>query len=121
MDISTRNTKSNKIPELDSLYVYQTKHDTKFHKHLNKGVGYRYTLKNAIVKAGEDEIYDYHQSAEIFGIKQAIVLVTKNSNGKQVQKWFKEQITLIEENDALFDKYAQAKSYPTELGISYLY
>lgn len=121
-DISKEPTRSNKIPEIDSLYVYKTKRSgVKFTRHLNKGTGYRYRTHRAIVNAGEDEIYDYHRTVKINGVENGLVLVTKNSKFKEVQKWFNEMIKDIEEDDRIFSKFKAAKSSPQELGLFYLY
>lgn len=121
-DISTRRTQSNKIPTIDSLYVYQTaRTGVKFNRHLNQGTGYRYKIQNQIFKAGEDEIYDYHRTVKIRGIEHGLVLVTKNSKFREVQKWFNEQIKAIEEDDQLFSLFSKAKSTPQELGLYFIY
>ena len=121
-DISTRTTTSKKIPEIDSLYIYRTKRSgVKFTRHLNVGNGYRYTVKKAILKGGEDEIYDYHRTAKIYGVEHGLVLVTKNSNFNQVRTWFNEQIKSIETDVELLKKFKAAKSSPHEIGLYYLY
>ena len=117
MDISNRNTVSKRIPEIDSLYVYATRHKIKFtHRH-QTGTGYRYTVKNAILRAKEGEIHIYHRTAEIRGVTHGLTMVTKCSKVRKVQRWFKEQIELIEKDDTLFDKFSHAKPSPTELGL----
>lgn len=121
MNISDRKTISKKIPEIDSLYVYTTRHKAKFtHRH-QLGEGYRYKNHKTIEKANEGEIHIYHRTAEIRGVKNGLTMVTKNSKFRQVQKWFNEQITEIEENRELFDKFSHAKSTPIELGLRYTY
>lgn len=122
IDISKRTTTSNKIPEIDSLYFYKTsRKGVKFNRHLNKGTGYRYTIKKAILKAGEDEIYDYHRTAKINGVEHGLVMITKNASFRDVQKFFKEQIAEIESNDLLFNKFKAAKSSPQEIGLYFVY
>lgn len=120
-DISARSTISNKIPNIDSLYVYQTRHKAKFTRRLQLGTGYRYRIGKAVVLAGEDEIYTYHRTAIIDGVTHGITLVTKDSRYKVVQKWFNEQIEAIESDKSLLDKFKKAKSSPRELGITYVY
>lgn len=112
---------SSKIPEIDSLYVYRTHHKIKFTRRHQLGEGYRYTVKKAILKAGEDEIYIYHQTATIDGVTKGLTMVTKNSKFRDVQKWFKEQISKIESNEDFLKTFKSAKSTPVELGIYYLY
>lgn len=121
MNISNRQTVSKRIPEIDSLYVYRTRHDTKFtHRH-QEGEGYRYTLGKAILKAEESEIHIYHRTATIRGVKQGLTMVTKNGKSREVQKWFNDQIQEIGLDDKLFAKFCIAKRTPMELGIKYLY
>ncbi len=121
IDLTNRNTVSKKTPEIDSLYVYQTRHKAKFtHRH-QLGTGYKYTNHKAIITAGEDEIHIYHRTATIRGVTQGLTMVTKNSKYRQVQKWFNEQIKAIEEDDKLFEKFSHARATPIELGIYYVY
>ena len=119
--LSSRNTTSKKIPEIDSLYVYQTRHKVKFHHRHQKGVGYRYMSNKALLRAGEDEIHIYHRTAEIRGVTQGLTMVTKNGKFREVQRWFKEQVQAIEEDDKLFAKFSRAQASPTELGLYYTY
>lgn len=121
IDLSNRNTTSKKIPEIDSLYVYHTRHKTKFKHYHQLGSGYRYTNHKSILKAGEDEIHIYHQTVTINGVTKGLTMVTKNSKVRQVQKFFKEQIEVIKFDDELFDKFSHAKATPVELGILYTY
>lgn len=119
--LAGRNTVSSKIPEIDSLYVYQTRHKVKFtHRH-QLGIGYKYTSHKAILRGGEDEIHIYHQTVTIRGVTQGLTMVTKNGKFRDVQRWFKEQIIAIDNSDDLFDIFSHAKSSPRELGIYYLY
>lgn len=119
--LSARNTQSNSIPEIDSLYVYQTSHKVKFtHRH-QLGIGYRYTNHGALLRAGEDEIHIYHRTATIRGVTHGLTMVTKNNKFREVQRWFNEQIIAINENDELFDKFRHAKATPQELGIYFTY
>lgn len=122
MDISKRATTSKKLPTIDSLYVYKTsRKGVKFTRHQNLGTGYRYMVGNAILKAGEDEMYDYHRTVKINDVEHGLVLVTKNGKFKEVQKWFNEQIKEIESNEQLFNKFKSAKHSPQELGLLYMY
>lgn len=121
IDISNRNTTSKTIPEIDSLYVYSTRHKIKFtHRH-QQGMGYRYTNHNALEKAGEDEIHIYHRTAEIRGVTKGLTMVTKQSKVREVQKWFNEQIKVIEADDSLFDVFSHAVATPVELKVYYTY
>lgn len=119
IDLRNRNTVSKKTPEIDSLYVYSTRHKVKFTRRNQLGTGYKYTNHKAIISAGEDEIYIYHRTATIKGVTQGLTIVTKNSAYREVQKWFRNQIYLIEGDDNLFDKFSKAKATPVELGILY--
>lgn len=119
--LSGRNTKSSKIPEIDSLYVYQTRHKVKFTHRNQQGIGYKYTNHNAIQRAGEDEIHIYHRTATIRGVSKGLTMVTKNGKFRDVQKWFNEQIIAIDANEELFEKIRHAKSTPIELGLRYTY
>lgn len=121
MDISNRTTISKRIPELDSLYVYATRHKIKFtHRH-QPGTGYRYTVRNAILRAKEGEIHIYHRTATIRGVTQGLTMVTKQGKFREVQRWFNEQIKEIDSNDNLFEAFSKAKPTPTELGLYYFY
>jgi hypothetical protein len=119
--LSGRNTQSKKIPEIDSLYVYETRHRIKFtHRH-QKGIGYRYTNHNALERAGEDEIHIYHRTVTIRGVTKGLTMVTKQGKFREVQRWFNEQIIAIEGNDELFDIFSHAKTTPVQLGLRYDY
>ena len=109
---------SSSLPEIDSLYVYQTAHKARFTRHLNRNP-YRYVSNKAVLVS--DEVYDYHQTVEIKGIKHGLTLITKNGKYREVQRWFKEQIQAIEDDEKLFDKFRHAKATPTELGLRYVY
>jgi len=117
----SRQTISKKIPEIDSLYVYATRHKVKFTRRNQPGIGYKYTNHNALERAGEDEIHIYHRTATIRGVTKGLTLVTKNSKYREVQRWFNEQIIAINDDNKLFDKFSHAKSTPQELGIYYVY
>lgn len=120
-DLSNRNTVSNKVPEINSLYVYDTRHKMKFtHRH-QLGTGYKYTNHKAILKAGEDEIHIYHRTATIEGVTKGLTMVTTNAKFRDVQKWFNEQIKEIQESERLLSKFNHAKATPTELGLYYTY
>lgn len=121
MDISNRKTVSKRIPELDSLYVYATRHMSKLTHRIQEGVGYRYTVKKAIFRAVEGEIHIYHRTATIRGVTQGLTMVTKNPKFREVQRWFNEQIKEIDSNDNLFDAFSKAKPTPTELGLYFFY
>lgn len=120
-NISSRSTVSKKVPEIDSLYVYNTRHKAKFtHRH-QLGTGYRYTNHNAVFNAAENEIHIYHRTATIRGVTRGLTMITKNHKVRDVQKFFNDQIKEIDSNDSLFDAFSHAKSTPMELGIRYLY
>lgn len=119
--LSARNTRSNKIPEIDSLYVYQTRHRARFTRRHQLGIGYRYTNHGALMRAGEDEIHIYHRTATIRGVTHGLTMVTKNPKFREVQRWFNEQIIAINDDDKLFEKFSHAKPTPTELGLRYDY
>lgn len=119
--LSSRNTQSNSIPEIDSLYVYQTRHKVKFTHRQQPGIGYRYMNHKNLMRAGEDEIHIYHRTVTIRGITQGLTMVTKNGKYREVQRWFNEQIIAINDNDKLFDKFRHAGTTPQELGIYYTY
>lgn len=121
MNIANRTTVSKRIPEIDSLYVYSTRHKIKFtHRH-QLGDGYRYTVKGVVMNSAENEIHIYHRTAEIRGVRHGLTMVTKNDRFRDVQRYFKEQIQAIEDDDKLFDKFSHASAKPTELGIYYTY
>lgn len=121
IDLSNRNTTSKKIPEIDSLYCYATRHKAKLtHRH-QSGSGYRYTNHNAVMKAGEDEIHIYHRTVTIRGVAKGLTMVTKNPKFREVQRFFNEQIRAIGADDKLFEKFSHAKATPQELGIYFTY
>lgn len=120
-NISSRSTVSKKVPEIDSLYVYNTRHKAKFtHRH-QLGTGYRYTNHNAVFNAAEDEIHIYHRTATIRGVTQGLTMITKNHKVRDVQKFFNDRIKVIGVDEKLFDVFSHAKSTPIELGINYTY
>lgn len=117
--LSGRNTRSSKVPEINSLYVYATRHKQKFTHRNQPGIGYAYKNHGASLRAGEDEIHIYHRTAEIRAVRKGLTLVTKSPKFRDVQRFFNDQIKAIEENDKLFEKFSHAKSTPIELGIYY--
>lgn len=120
-NLSNRNTISKKIPEIDSLYVYQTRHNAKFtHRH-QIGAGYRYMSKKVMLQATEGEMHIYHRTATIRGVKRGLTMVTKNSKFRDVQRWFNEQIVAIDADDNLFGTFSHSSFSPKEMGIYYLY
>lgn len=121
IDISNRNTVSKKIPEIDSLYVYSTRHKTKLVRRNELGIGYRYTNHNAILKAEAGEIHIYHRTVTIRGVNHGLTMVTKNPRFREVQKFFNEQIIAIDSDDGLFDKFSKSQATPSELGLRYTY
>ena len=119
--IDNRKNTSRKLPELDQLYVYQTRHKIKFtHRH-QKAAGYPYTVTGIRLTSAENEIHIYHRTAEIRGVSMGLTLVTKDGRYREVQRWFKEQVIYIAEDDYLFEIFSHAKPSPTKLGIGYTY
>lgn len=119
IDLANRKTVSKRTPEIDSLYVYSTRHKAKFtHRH-QQGVGYKYTNHKAILKAGENEIHIYHRTALIDGVTNGLTMVTKDGGFRKVQKFFKDSIEQIENDPQLLAKFKAAKPSPAELGIYY--
>lgn len=121
IDLTNRSTRSNRIPEIDSLYVYQTHHKIKFTHNHQLGYGYKFMSNEVMLIAGQDEIHIYHRTARIRGVQQGLTMVTKNGKFRDVQKWFNTQIKLIEASDKLFDKFSHAGAMPSELGLRYTY
>lgn len=119
--IANRSTVSKRVPEIDSLYVYHTRHTAKFHHRKQPGIGYRYMSKKVLLLGGEGEIHIYHKTFKIRGVSKGLTIVTKNSKVRDVQKWFNEQVKLIESDDKLFDKFCHAKPSPSEIGLYYTY
>lgn len=117
--LKNRNSKP-KYPEIDSLYVYQTKHKAKFMQHQER-TAYKYINHKTVITSEELEIYTYHRTATIRGVNQGLTMVTKNGKFRQVQKWFNEQIKAIEADDGLFEKFSKAGATPVELGLLYTY
>lgn len=118
IDLSNKSTKSDRVPEIDSLYAYHEVNTLKFTRHHQKGIGYRFTKNGLLHQAGADEIHIYHRTAEIRGVSKGLTMVTKNDKYREVQRWFNIQIEKIENDDKLFDKFSRAQT-PTELGIKY--
>lgn len=121
MDISKRDTVSRRIPEIDSLYVYQTRHKTGFNQRQQSGDGYRYTNHKAIEKAGEGEIYIYHQTFVIDGIMKGLTLVTKDKRKTYVQKFFNDSISSIKKDKYRLQIFKEAKQTPEQIGLYYMY
>lgn len=120
-DISSRNTISRRIPEIDSLYIYSTRHKSKFtHRH-QEGGGYRYKTKGILLYAKEGEIHIYHRTVTIRGVTKGLTMVTKNGKYREVQRWFNEQIIVIDSDNKLFEKFKRATVTPSELGLLYMY
>lgn len=121
IDLSNRSTTSRRIPEIDCMYAYATRHKAKLtHRH-EPGIGYRYTNHNAVIKAGEGEIHIYHCTVTIRGVCKGLTMVTKNAKFRDVQRFFNEQIVAIEANDRLFNLFSNAKATPQDLGIYFSY
>lgn len=121
IDLSKRNTTSKKIPEIDSLYCYATRHRAKLTHRQQTGEGYRYINHNAVIKAVEGEIHIYHRTVTIRGVTKGLTMVTKSPKFREVQRFFNEQIIAIETNDRLFDVFSHVQTTPRELGIYYSY
>jgi len=121
IDLSNRNTTSKKVPEINSLYCYATRHNAKFtHRH-QQGIGYPYMSHGILLRGAEAEIHIYHRTVEIRGVRAGLTMVTKHAKFREVQKWFSEQIKVIEASDELSHKFCHAKPTPQELGIYYAY
>jgi len=121
IDISNRNTVSNKIPEIDSLYIYKTNNSIPFTVNKQEGVGYRYQNHKTIQKGSVGEIYIYHQTAVIDGTENGLTIVTKCSKKMITKKFFKDSINTIKASKDLTAQFKAAESSPTEIGIYYLY
>lgn len=121
IDLSNRSTTSKKIPEIDSLYCYATRHKIKLTHRNQIGAGYRYTNHNAVLTAGENEINIYHRSATIGGVTKGLTLVTKNGKFREVQRFINEQIKAIDSDDTLFDVFSHVTTTPKELGLYFTY
>lgn len=121
IDLSNRSTASKRIPEIDCLYSYTTRHKAKLTHRNELGTGYRYTNHNALVKASEGEIHIYHRTVTIRGVCRGLTMVTKNAKFREVQAFFNEQIVAIEADDALFNLFSNAKATPRDLGIYFTY
>ena len=121
IDVSKRKSSTSRLPELDSLYVYSTKHKAKFTRYHQQGSGYRYTNHNAVIQAEEDEIYIYHMTVTIEGVCKGITIVTKNGKYREVQAFFKDSVDQIANDSQKLDKFKHAKTTPSELGILYTY
>lgn len=121
INLSNRDTVSKRIPEIDSLYCYETRHTVKLTHRRQLGAGYRYTNHNAVMKAGEGEIHIYHRTATIRGVTKGLTMVTKNAKFREVQRFFNEQIIAINADDKLSDVFRHAKATPQELGLYHTY
>lgn len=120
MIIQPRSNSNRKIPELDTLYVYATRHKAKF-THRQQTGEYAYLSRGVLLRSSPGEIHIYHRTAEINGLLQGLTMVTKNGKYRDVQKWFNEQIKAIEADDKLFDIFSHAKATPVDLGLLYTY
>jgi hypothetical protein len=116
-----RKQSSKRIPEINSLYAYRTRHKAKFtHRH-QAGSGYKYTNHNAILKSSDDGVHIYHMTATIKGVTNGLTLVTHDSSTRRVRKFFTDQIKAIKSSDTAFDRFSHATSTPVELGIFHHY
>lgn len=121
MDIPKRNSMHKRIPEIDSLYVYSTRHNAPFTQRQQPGEGYRYTTRNSIDRADEGEIYIYHQTVKIDGVVKGITIVTKDKRKTYVQKFFKDSVETIAKSKPQLQIFKEATQTPTQLGIYYSY
>lgn len=121
MNISDRNTQSKRIPEIDSLYVYKTRHSIPFTHRQQPGEGYRYTSQKAIEQASEDEIHIYHQTAVIDGVENGLTMVTKSDNVDDVEQFFKDSIEEIADDKKKTSSFKLAKTAPSQIGVYYTY
>lgn len=121
MDLSTRNTASRRLAELDSLYSWRTKANIKFTQVLQEGIGYKYKNHKALIMADENEIYIYKQTLKIDGVNKGLTLVTKNGNKEKVKKFFNDSIKKIKADEELKSKFIGTMVVPVELGIYYTY
>lgn len=119
MDISKRSTMSKRIPEIDKLYVYATRHYTAFNQRKQKGTGYKYFNRKALEKAGEGEIYIYHQTFKLDGVMRGVTMVTKDKRKTVVQKFFKESVAEISKDKYKLQLFKAATKVPEQIGIEY--
>lgn len=120
-NLRNQQTRSSRVPIIDRLYAYDTKHTLKFSRRNEKGVGYPYIENGVPNYAGENEIHIYHRTAEIKGVSKGLTMVTKQSKYREVQKWFNEQIEAIEQDEGLFEAFSHAGTSPVELKLYYTY
>lgn len=119
MDLSNRSTVSKKIPEIDSLYVYHTRHEVKkLVQRQQPGENYRYKNHKALEVADEGEIYIYHRTATIDGVRKGVTIVTKEHRKTKIDTFIKDSLKLL--NDKQKEIFKTAKQSPTELGFYYL-
>lgn len=119
MDLSNRSTVSKKIPEIDSLYVYHTRHEVKkLVQRQQPGENYRYKNHKALEVADEGEIYIYHRTAIVDGVRKGVTIVTKEHRKGEIDKFISNSIKLLNADQKQLFK--TAKNSPTELGIYYL-
>ena len=119
-DLSNRSTVSNSIPEINSLYAYESRQFAPFTHNHQKGFGYKYVNHRSVLRSNVGEIHVYHQSVVVRKVQKCITMVTKNGNPDQVRDWFSKQLDAIEKDNRIFERFANAQT-PTELGILYLY
>lgn len=104
---------SSRIPELNSLYVYDTRHEVKeVVKRLQPSV-YRYTVNGFVLQ--DEGIYTYHKTLVLDGVRKGITIVTKEHRITKIKEFFKEV-----EKDIPIASFKSATASPHNLNIKYL-
>lgn len=113
MGVSDVKRVSSRVPELDSLYVYHTRHEVKeVVKRLQPSV-YRYTVNGVVLQ--DDGIYTYHKTLVLDGVRKGITIVTKEHRITKIKDFFK-----AVEKDIPLASFKTATATPHNLNIKYL-
>lgn len=111
-------------PMIDSLYVYRPttakmlgsfdKLDQRLHKY-----DYAYKRGNVLEKA--DNVYRYALTVKIDDKERTLLLVTLDKSKTNVNKFFKEAVKQIKEDDTMMNTFTVCEGKPELLGVGYVY
>lgn len=121
MRVQERSSVNPRVPELDALYVYKTRHKAPFTQRLQESAGYVYSDSQAVQKSEENEIYIYHQTFEVDGVSNGITMVTKEKRKTKVKQFFEDAIDEVSKDTKMTNSFKLAKLSPSQIGIYYSY
>lgn len=111
-------------PMIDQLYCYRVstlkmqgafeKLDQRLHK-------YDYTFKRGNVLEKADNAYRYALTVKVDDKERTLLLVTLDKSKTNVNKFFKEALKQIKEDDAMLNTFTVCEGKPELLGVSHVY